>query len=200
WSMGFEYYWKTETVVRQNSVRRDLHRFGLQLTTRSGRARNGLVALARDRLGLPRISGSRPRKHCPAAPAANVATDGQAATPPHPRPDVLGRVGDDLAALAVGISPRPTRYRRAMASRVAPSAVGSAPETHTSWSPGCGSPHSNTGRGDGIGQPLVGRSTHSRRASEARRRDRRAHRVERTGAPTSSALPKRGGRSSPITS
>src|SRR5262249_49806493 len=91
WSMGFEYYWKTETVVRQNSVRRDLHRFGLQLTTRSGRARNGLVALARDRLGLPRISGSRPRKHCPAAPAANVATDGQAATPPHPRPDVLGR-------------------------------------------------------------------------------------------------------------
>ena len=43
-----------------------------------------------------------------------------------------------------------------MASRVAPSAVGSALETHTSWSPGCGSRHSNTGRGDGIGQPLWG--------------------------------------------
>ena len=83
-------------------------------------------------------------------------TDAEASAPPDPRPAVLDRVGQWVAALAHRADDRPAGDRDAMASRLASPPMDSPFDADALGSGTNRLRDPYAGRQDGVGQPVVG--------------------------------------------
>ena len=126
------------------------------LSAGSGRVCIDIVAPAGDHRGLPWPPRPGPRESGPPPATADLATTREAASPPHPRPHVLGPIGDRLAPVAVGTGPRPTRHGCPLASHLAASAVGAALRTQPRRSPPARSSRRQTRHRHSRHQSVVG--------------------------------------------
>src|SRR5438094_4473330 len=138
----------------------------MRRTTRLERAGDDLVECPRAGVGPPRPSRIGPREPRAAPAAQGVKTDDEASAPPDPRPAVLDRVGQHVAAMAHRIADRPTGDSDAMASRLASPPMDSPFDADAVGSGTNRWRDPYAGRQDGVGQPVMGRTAHSWRISQ----------------------------------